>query len=101
VKNDDQKCFAWSVIAALHPVTKNADRVTNYTPYFDEINFSGIDFPTPLSQITRFENQNNISINVFGYDDEIFPLQISKKKCETKVNLLLITTASLKISADC
>jgi hypothetical protein len=90
VRNDDQRCFAWSVIAALHPATNHVDRITNYTPYFDVLNFSGIDFPTPLSQISRFENLNNISINVFGYDKEIFPLIISKKRCESHVNLLLI-----------
>jgi len=32
-------------------------------------NFDGITFPTPLSDITKFENNNlNMSLNVYGLD---------------------------------
>ena len=35
------------------------------------MDFTGIDFPTPVSQIDRLENQNtNIAINVFGWEKE-------------------------------
>lgn len=39
---------------------------------------NGISFPTPLSQIKKFEEQNKISINVFGFEKELFPLYISQ-----------------------
>lgn len=41
----------------------------------------GIQYPVRVQQITKFENQNDISVNVFGYEDkEIFPMRITKSK---------------------
>lgn len=38
----------------------------------------GISYPIPIKNITRFEKENqNILINVLGYEDEkVFPLRI-------------------------
>ena len=55
VKNDDQECFKWSFLAALHPTLKNAERVSKYHEYKDELNFDGIDFPVTIDQIGKFE----------------------------------------------
>ena len=42
-------------------------RRTSSYPTEDGLNFTGIDFPTPVSQIDRLERQNpNLAINVFG-----------------------------------
>ena len=30
IKNNDDKCFMWCVLAQLYPVAKNAERVSNY-----------------------------------------------------------------------
>ena len=35
IKNEDQKCFMWSILAALHPVLTNPQRVSNYEPFED------------------------------------------------------------------
>ena len=35
IKNDDNFCFLWCVVAYLHPATFHKDRVSNYAPYFD------------------------------------------------------------------
>ncbi|GBO13510.1 hypothetical protein AVEN_265542-1 [Araneus ventricosus] len=37
IKNTDQKCFIWSVLAALHPVRQNAERVSHYTSMEQEL----------------------------------------------------------------
>lgn len=67
IKNDDQKCFKWSILAALHPASNHAERLTNYQDYKDELNFDGIEFPVPIHQISKFEKQNSgISITVIG-----------------------------------
>ena len=58
------------------------------------LNWEGLKFPVNLSDINKFENHNSsISVNVFGYENLIYPLRISKKnyKCESTVNLLLIS----------
>jgi hypothetical protein len=79
VNNKDQKCFLWSILAALHPVDRNPQDIYHYSPFENELNMTGIDFPVSLSQIDKFERQNSISVNVFGFDEgEIFPLYLSK-----------------------
>ena len=42
--------------------------------------------------MNKVEKQNNIRINVFGYEDgQPFPINISKETFEDQMNLLLIT----------
>ena len=51
-------------------------------------------FPVNLSDINKFENHNSsISVNVFGYEELVYPLRISKHnyKRESTVNLLLFS----------
>ena len=56
VKNDDNKCFMWSIIAQLHPADhKHADRVSNYTLYEKELNMTNIEYPVKTKQIDKFE----------------------------------------------
>lgn len=93
VQNDDDHCFKWSILAHLHPVTytDHPYRVQQYKQYESQLDWSMISFPTSLSDIVKFEKCNNISVNVFGWENEIFPLQITKYRFPTHVNLLLIT----------
>ena len=42
VRNDDQQCLKWSLLSFLHPAEKNADRVSKYTAFQEELNFSGV-----------------------------------------------------------
>ena len=39
IKNRDEKCFLWSVLASLHPVQRRDHpmRVTKYVPYEHEL----------------------------------------------------------------
>lgn len=95
ILNNDQKCFLWSVLAALHPISyyDHPDRVKNYHQYESELNLNNLDFSLPLSQVSRFEVNNNISVIVFGLDgNEIYPLQITtQRNMSTHVNLLLFS----------
>ena len=84
----------WSILAHLHPVQhgKHPTRVSKYEPFQNELKFDGIAFPVNLQDITKFESQNGISVNVFGYDpaDWIYPLRVTKAECEKHVDLLYI-----------
>jgi hypothetical protein len=57
----------WSVLSALFPAKKNFERVGNYKKHQGKLDFSGISYPTPLSDIPKFERRNKISIDVYGY----------------------------------
>ena len=98
IKNQDQECFKWSVLAALHPVLTNPQRVSNYEPFEEELNFNGIDFPVSVDQISKFEELNpDISVTVLGIDEPekkekdpsvLFPLKVAEQQLENHVVLL-------------
>ena len=94
VKNRDNQCLRWAILAALFaaPRGMNVSRTTSY-PAEDGLNFAGIDFPTPVSQIDRLERQNpNLAINVFGWENEkVIVHRISEKDGEIRRINLMIT----------
>ena len=92
VKNDDQYCFLWSIAAALHPAERNVDRPSNYRKYLYELNRNGLTFPVhPKHDLKGFEDDNDLSINVYCYEDEVVvPTRISEKRGERHVDLLII-----------
>ena len=50
-----------------------------------------------LEQINRFEKLNvNIAVNVLGYENEVYPLRISKHKRPYNVILLLLEKGGIK-----
>ena len=69
VKNDDNQCFKWAILSALHPVDKDAQLVSKYTQYNDELDFTGLSFPFEADKISKFEKLNDICINLFVYED--------------------------------
>ncbi|KAK3103044.1 hypothetical protein FSP39_016008 [Pinctada imbricata] len=95
VQNTDNKCFMWSILAALHSIEghhANPNRVSNYVNYIDELEFTGITFPVKIDEIPKFEKRNDISVNVFGYEKgDIYPLHLTKERGLRHVNLLLIS----------
>ena len=92
-KNEDNQCFKWCVTRALNPVDKNPNRITKeLIEQAKRLNWSGLNFPVDLKQIKIFEKNNpDISINVFGYEGEVYPLKISKIKKRINIDLLLIS----------
>ena len=76
IKNEDQKCFVWSVLAQLNPC-HHSDRVINYIKNEQDLNLKCVHFPTPLHDIPIFE-RNNISINAFWLLMRSFPLVYNK-----------------------
>ncbi|GFV51050.1 uncharacterized protein TNCV_4743271 [Trichonephila clavipes] len=59
----------------------NPRQMEQYETYFNTLDFTGINFPTPLKDIAKFEKVNEISINVYGLNEEnkVFPLLITKR----------------------
>ena len=94
IKNNNNRCFLWSVLAHLHPVPRAnyAGRGTQYTSYeYTEMTMNGLAYPITLCQISKFEKPNiSLSINVFGFDDIVFLQHITDKRDRNHVNLLLI-----------
>ena len=93
MKNNDDQCFKWSVTRALNPVDIHPERITKeLKDQSERLDWSGLKFPVDLKQIIIFEKLNpQISINVFGFEGDVYPLRLSKSKNEQTINLLLIS----------
>ena len=93
MQNEDNKCFTWSVLRALNPKEENAVRIDkDLKKKEDSLNMTGIVNPVQLNAIDKFERQNpTISINVFGHEESVCPLRVSKCEDREVVNLLLIS----------
>ena len=95
MKNEDDKCFMWSVLRALNPKDKNPERIDeDLKSKEDTLNMEGINYPVDFRGIDRFEKQNpEISISLLGYnkDERVYPLKLSKYTgSKHDITLLLI-----------
>ena len=93
IKNDDHECFRWCHIRHLNPQIKDPQRIKKLDKaYIEKLDYSGIKFPVTTKQYSKIEKQNEININVFGYEDkQPYPIFGSKEKYDKEMNLLLIT----------
>ncbi len=93
IQNRDNQCLRWAIRAALFSPTGDMRRPSSY-PTEDGLDFTGIDFPTPVKQIDRLERQNpNLAINVFGWEkDRVIVHRITEKGFDAQtINLMIIT----------
>ena len=95
MKNEDNRCFIWCVLRALYPFKEDRNKIDKtLKSKIETLNTTGIEYPVSLSDINKFEKQNEtISITVFGYNekDKVYPLRISEysnRSC--KIKLLLV-----------
>ena len=94
MKNDDDECFKWCITRALNPVERDSERITKILRMQSEkFNWKGIEFPVApdANIISRCEKNNNICINLFGYEENIYPLYLSKQEFNIHIDLLLIS----------
>ena len=80
-----------AVLRYLHPVQKNASRISDLRKHENNLNFKGIDFPIKDKDIQKFDNQNPDlpGINVFSVsdNDKIYPLRLNQKDCRKTIDL--------------
>jgi len=97
VQSVDNACFAWSVVAALYPTKNHVDRNSSYPHYATVLNLQDIQFLMTLKDITKFERLNNVSINIYGIEEQKVlpirltdPIWLTDTKREKHVNLLYV-----------
>ena len=93
MKNEDIECFRWCHIRHLNPQDIHPERIKKSDKeYINKLDYSGIEFPVTIKQYNKIEKQNEININVFGYENkQPYPIFVSKEKYEDCINILLIT----------
>ena len=98
IKNNDDECFRWCHIRHLLPQNKDPQRIKKCDKkYVEKLDYTGIEFPVSVKQYNKIEKQNNIRVNVFGYEEgQRYPIYLSKEKFNYCLNLLLITEGEKK-----
>ena len=95
-KNEDEDCFKWAIIAALHheEIGNNPERISKLRPFAERLNWEGLEFPMALNKISKFEKRNpEIAVNVlFVSKKSIYIARRSEfnSKRGKQVNLLMI-----------
>ena len=54
------------------------------------LNYSGMTFPVSIKDMDKIEKQNKININVYGYDEYVFPIRNSETEHGETLDVLLI-----------
>ena len=93
VKNDDERCFGYAVLAALESNDDhNSKRASRYNRLFHQYQLDTITNPVEIADIPNHEDMLQVNINVISfYDDEgkaRYPLYVSKKKFAKSIDLL-------------
>lgn len=90
LQNNDNECARWCHVRLINSdVNAHTERITKKDKIIaKQLNYDGIEFPVTVKRYNKVEKQNDIRVNVFGYENkQNVPIHISKEKFE---NLLLI-----------
>ena len=55
----------WCILAHLHKVDTHCERISLYKKHFTELNIGNIQLAMKTKDIPKFEQLNNLNINVF------------------------------------
>jgi hypothetical protein len=98
IKNEDNECFKWCVLAHLYPQSDHKERVSKYKKYSNELKFPedynpAKGFEPYGTNVKKFEELNNIGISVYTQSVKgTTPLSVTRKIVpkERHVHLLYI-----------
>ena len=96
IKNNDQYCFLWCILAQLYPVENHKDRISKHIIHLNKLNLKGLEFPMKIKDIPKFENLNNLNINVFELTGNILtPIDVNTKLLTTTNRFIIISKSLL------
>lgn len=111
IRNNDNYCFKWCLVAAVQKLYFENCASYNITSIESDVitltngvtlNFKNLSFPLSIKNIKTFEKNNpNISINVFGWDNDndavIGPFKLTDEEKDMHINLLLLEEGDLML----
>lgn len=93
IRSPKGQCFIYAVLAGMCPNIAHPERYQNYKRYLRRLNCTNIAYPVKLTDISRFEKDNKISVNVYSFEKILFPVFHSDYKASSprkEVDILLI-----------
>ena len=80
LKSKDHKCFMFCHVRLVNPQNRNAERIKKQDKKIAaNLNYSDTEFPLDINDCKKIEDRFQMQVNVFGYENKVYPLYISKK----------------------
>ena len=80
LKNKDNECFKWCHIRFINPQDKHPERIKKQDKEIAKtLDYRDINFPMEARDYEIFEERFKINVNIFGYENRVFSLYVSKK----------------------
>ena len=77
----------WCHIRLINPQDRNADRINKEDKKIAaKLNYSNIEFPLNINDYELIEDRFNMNVNVFRYENKVYPLYVSKKSHTQALN---------------
>ena len=97
LKNKDNECFKWCHIRFINLQDKHPERIKKQDKEIAKtLDYRGINFPMKAIDYEIIEERFNINVNVFDYENRVFPLYVSEKFNEQVLNVLLIKNGNIE-----
>ena len=91
LQNDDNKCFLWCHVRHLNFVNKHATRISKEDKRTaSTLDYSNVTFPVSEKDYGVIEDKNSICVNVFSYENKVYPIYVSQKDFDDCLNVLMI-----------
>ena len=79
----NNSCFVYAVLASIYKTDIHPERYLQYKRFKHKLVTECLTFPVKMTDIPHFEERNNLSVNVFGFDKVLYPLHVSTKDVQT------------------
>ena len=92
-KSNDNKSFQYSITLSLYhkEIGNNFNRITKIKPYVNNFNWKNINFTPTNQDYKNFETNNeNISLNIYQFNNEKISQLYKSDYDKKQVNLLLL-----------
>ena len=75
IKNKDDQCFKWCHVTFINSRNSHPERINKQDKKnADTLDYRGISFSMKARDYELVEERFNINVNVFGYENKVFPL---------------------------
>ena len=96
IKIKDLKCFMWCHIRLVNPTVNHPERINKQDETIaSTLDYSGIDFLMKTHDYKLVEERFEMNVNVFCYENKVYPIYISKRSNTQLLNVLLITSEEI------
>ena len=78
-------------VRLVNPTNSHPESIKKRDKIAANLNYSDIVFPLDINYYKKVDDRFQMQVNVFGYENKVYPFYISKRSYDQTLGLLLIT----------